>query len=405
MAGHIICPTTPQNLTIGVKSPRPWSDKNESTGEETVAIRCLVILALSALAGLDSMAQIETPLVRPQISRQTSAAPKLSVLPRRGESFKSYLYRLLPKESTNRTQIEKYARDQGVQWAPQKIVDDGHGQFAVHWQLDFANDHEGGATFVDQVKLVSLLSGEFVINHQPFHIRPLSGVLRDLEIVEGLLTPPPSSTTADLWMPRSLRQETWPREKGAVHLLTLIYSIYLAQPTARCESAKQALSHAMIGADAELREIPRCDQNGIEVVVREGLGGPWLRLNWYGHDRESMSVEELSEAGAVGRRIHYAFGDLGLRQLTVTHVNGRQEVYSTEFGRPKTVSKQMLMEFRRRYVLIERIRNSGAEWGFTCNTGCHDEIEVALRARPPTQYSRQQKRPTSPRRSPSSEKN
>ena len=323
-------------------------------------------------------------------------------LTHKGETFKSYLIRLLPRESVNRRKIETYARDLGIRWAPESIVRTNTDSYSVQWQLGFPDSEDQNKGYEDRSKIVDLNSGEFLVNDKPFHIRPLSGVLRDLELIEGLLTPARSSLIGDVWLSRDQRQEPWPREKGSVHLLTLMYGLYFSQPQARCATAKMALAHAMIGADAELHEIPRCDTSGIEVVIKENRMGSWLRLLWKEGSEETMAAEEVRSDGRKGRKIQYEFNSLGLSRMSVSHPDGNREVFSTEFGSPSLVSPQMLLEFRRRYVLIERVRNSGADWGFTCNSGCQKDIVAALADRPIKKVAKKRGKKLRPRRLPAS---
>lgn len=320
---------------------------------------------------------------------------------RPGESFKAYLYRLLPKESRNRGRLYRYSRSQGVKWAPTNVVQEDHLTYRVEWQLDHPEASEKSLTYVDKIKVVSLSGGEFLINGQAFHMRPLSGIFRDLELVEGLLTPTKrSSLLGGSWLSRDQRLSPWPREKGAIHLLSLMYSLYFSQSEARCSVARMSLAHAMIGADAELQEIPRCDSKGVEVVVRERRMGPWLHLHWEEGREETMAAREVGSDGDRGREIEYIFNSLGLRGMSVRHPNGRTEKYSTEFGSRALVSPQMMMEFRRRYVLIERVRNAGSDWGFTCHSGCQKDIVAALAhkriiAKPRKGKSKRSRRPAS----------
>ncbi|MCB0384639.1 MAG: hypothetical protein KDD43_04530, partial [Bdellovibrionales bacterium] len=295
-----------------------------------------------------------------------------------------------------------FARHQGVKWSPEKIEQRPGGVYSVDWQLAFPESDKEARRYSDRVKIVDLDSGEFLVNDKPFHIRPLSGVLRDLELIEGLLTPPKSNVIEEMWLARDQRQDPWPREKGSVHLLTLMYGLYFSQPQARCATAKMALAHAMIGADAELHEIPRCDKSGIEVVIREKRMGPWLHLLWKEGTDETMAAEEVGVDGSAGRKIQYEFNSLGLSRMSVRHPNGSREVFSTEFGAPSLVSPQMLLEFRRRYVLIERVRNSGADWGFTCNSGCQKDIVAALADRPIKKVAKKKRKNSRAKRLPAS---
>ena len=329
----------------------------------------LPLIVISFLMGSDLFAAESTP------------AKKFSKVyhSRAGESFKSYLHRLLPNSSSNRGRLFRYARNQGVKWAPLKVEQEDRLTYRVTWQLDHPKASDNSKTYMDRIQVVSLTSGEFLINGKAFHIRPLSGVLRDLELVEGLLTPSKtSSLIGDSWQPRDRREDPWPREKGAIHLLPLMYSIYFSHPEARCSVARMALAHAMIGADAELHEIPRCDGKGVEVVVREQRMGPWLHLQWEEGHEETMAAREVSQDGVSGREIQYFFNSLGLKGMAVRHPGGRMKTYSTQFGSPSLVSPQMMMEFRRRYVLIERVRNAGSDWGFTCNNGCQKDLVASL---------------------------
>lgn len=314
------------------------------------------------------------------------------------ESATDFIKRLLPRESINRSRLIEYSSRQGIEIAPHRIEIIGkESSIAVHWKL---TDSKEAQEYVDSIRIQNLDLGQFLVNEEKFLLKPTAGIASDLMRVEEILSLKMARHKDNWQLARALRTDPYPREKGGVFLLSLMYSLYFSRPHSRCLEAELMLSQSLKLAKTKLLDISRCENGKIEVIVQRDQNHPRLELNWVDGVTDQLLAAEFSESGGVLRRIIYEFDSWGLKKILIRDSSGRHQVFTTQFGGGNMVTPEMLMEFRTRYDLIDKLRNAGSDWGLTCVNGCHQEI-IAHLAQPRQNIARQEprlRRPASARK-------
>ena len=302
------------------------------------------------------------------------------------ESATDFIKRLLPQESINRSRLMEYSSRQGIEKAPHRIEINGReSAIEVHWRLTSSKDAQ---EYVDSIQIQNLDLGQFLINEEKFSLTPTAGIASDLVRVEEILSLKKARYSENIGLARVLRTDPYPREKGGVFLLSVMYSLYFSQPHSRCLEAELMLSQSLKLAQTKLLDIPRCENGKVEVIVQRDKNHPRLELNWIDGVTDQLLAVEFSESQGILRRITYEFDSWGLKNILIRDSSGRHQIFTTQFGGGNMVTPEMLIEFRTRYDLLDKLRNAGSDWGLTCVNGCHQEI-IAHLAQPRQSIARQ----------------
>ncbi|MBK9040311.1 MAG: hypothetical protein IPL83_14310 [Bdellovibrionales bacterium] len=314
------------------------------------------------------------------------------------ESAKDFIKRLLPQESINRSRLMEYSLLQGIEKAPHRIEIRGReAAIEVHWKLTNSKEAQ---EYVDSIQIQNLDLGLFLVNEEKFLLTPTAGIASDLMRVEEILSLKMARHSENSGLARALRADPYPREKGGVFLLSVMYSLYFSQPHSRCLEAELMLSQHLKLAKIKLLDIPRCEKGKLEVIVQRDKNHPRLELNWIDGVTDQLLAVEFSESKGVLRSMTYEFDSWGLKNILIRDSSGRHQIFTTQFGGSNMVTPEMLIEFRTRYDLLDKLRNAGSDWGLTCVNGCHQEI-IAHLAQPRESIARQEpkvRRPASARK-------
>lgn len=317
-------------------------------------------------------------LARSSVSKATSVMHNFGLIKSvvKSESATDFIKRLLPRESINRSRLMDYSSQQGIEKAPHRIeIREREAAIEVHWSL---TGTKGAQEYVDLIRIQNLDSGQFLVNDENFFLTPTAGIASALIRVEEILSLKKARHTENNGLARALRADPYPREKGGVFLLSIMYSLYFSQPHSRCLEAELKLSQSLNLAKTELVDIPSCENGKVEVVVQRDKSHPLLELKWVDGVPDQLLAAESSESQGVLRRMTYEFDSWGLKNILVRDSSGRHQIFTTQFGGSNMVTPEMLVEFRTRYDLLEKIRNAGSDWGLTCVSGCHKEMIAHL---------------------------
>ncbi|MBK7844779.1 MAG: hypothetical protein IPJ71_14010 [Bdellovibrionales bacterium] len=318
-------------------------------------------------------------LARPSVSKAPSVIHhNLGLLKSvvNGESATDFIKRLLPQESLNRSRLIDYSSQQGIERAPHRIeIRERESAIEVHWNL---TGSKGAQEYVDAIRIQTLDSGQFLVNEEKFFLTPTAGIASDLIRVEEILSLKRARYTENNGLARKLRTDPYPREKGAVFLLSIMYSLYFSQPHSRCLEAELVLSQSLSLAKTVLVDIPSCESRKVEVVVQRDESHPRLELMWADGVADQLLAVESSESHGLLRRMTYEFDSWGLKNILIRDSSGKHQIFTTQFGGNNMVTPEMLVEFRTRYDLLEKLRNAGSDWGLTCVSGCHKEMIAHL---------------------------
>lgn len=310
------------------------------------------------------------------------------------KAAESYIDDLLPFPSENREKLKRYLSRQGIELSPRLVRVEKDKNVTVHWSLapmsamrtqigDFPE-------YVDSIQIQDLSRGQFLINKKKWVLLPLISIETQIIQVESLLADESSRFAEGQWLERSQRLDPWPREKGGVFLLAIMYSLYLSQDQGPCKIAQSILKQLLLAGKDQLLELRRCDKENVELAVKTPVDSTGnfmsLNLNWIGGEQERIVASEENLSTEIrGRRWIYYFDRGRLKEILFTDSTGQESVYTTDLASGPMVTQPMFNDFRLRYQMLERIRNAGAEWGFSCVQGCYQQLVSALI--PPRQQS------------------
>lgn len=304
------------------------------------------------------------------------------VYPKENESSRDYLLRLLPYKSENRLRLLNYLERHGITEAPRSLVWKNKAKtnlLLMNWSL--VKD-AAAQVFQDSLEIVSLEAGQFRINGQSVELSLLENIYDQLSRVESFLGPSNEHLHPSVLRARHQRQNPWPREKGGVFLLGLMYSLYFSLSSHRCLAAEIALGKVLLDLPKEIVDIPKCEDNGVELVLQADENRGSSHMRWLKRDPERITIEERSESGELNRETTYEFDNMGLQLVSIKWPWGKKSIFGTKLSSKNLISRSMLKNFRESYGVLEKLRNAGREWGFTCSQGCHQELVSSLVVQP-----------------------